>query len=117
MWMEALDLILGKLLESKMDFSKVATGSSMAVFIGREEVARSRPHWTLAIAPNLEKKTEKLDAYICCGGNHFFLLCAEQGLLSHSVSGDNPNSLAGLLLNKPRDLAISLGASDSASCN
>ncbi|PPD75249.1 hypothetical protein GOBAR_DD27823 [Gossypium barbadense] len=30
-------------------------------------------------------------------------------------SGDNPNSLAGLTLNTPKDLAISLGTSDTVS--
>ncbi|KAL7116845.1 hypothetical protein ACP275_03G031700 [Erythranthe tilingii] len=68
-------------------------------------------------APGLEKKLGKLvPAYAVAGSiapyfverYHF-----DKNCLIVQWSGDNPNSLAGLTLNSPGDLAISLGTSDT----
>ncbi|KAF8410294.1 hypothetical protein HHK36_002820 [Tetracentron sinense] len=70
-----------------------------------------------ATAPGLEEKLGKLaPAYAIAGSiapyfmerYHFNKNC-----LVVQWSGDNPNSLAGLTLNTPGDLAISLGTSDT----
>lgn len=70
-----------------------------------------------ATAPDLEEKLGKLaPAYAAAGcispyfveRYHFNKDC-----LVINWSGDNPNSLAGLTLNTPGDLAISLGTSDT----
>ncbi|KAI4316058.1 hypothetical protein L6164_024075 [Bauhinia variegata] len=70
-----------------------------------------------ATAPGLESKLGKLAPAYTAAGNispyfverhHFNKDC----LVIH-WSGDNPNSLAGLTLNIPGDLAISLGTSDT----
>ncbi|KAL0288185.1 UNVERIFIED_CONTAM: Xylulose kinase [Sesamum angustifolium] len=71
-----------------------------------------------ATAPGLEEKLGKLaPAYAVAGPiapyfverYHF-----DRNCLVIQWSGDNPNSLAGLTLNTPGDLAISLGTSDTA---
>ncbi|KAL9813765.1 Xylulose kinase 2 [Arabidopsis thaliana] len=53
-----------------------------------------------------------------CQIQRFFWLCCRFGFEKNCVvvqwSGDNPNSLAGLTLSTPGDLAISLGTSDTA---
>eukprot|EP00268_Persea_americana_P067271 TRINITY_DN9236_c0_g1_i1.p1 TRINITY_DN9236_c0_g1~~TRINITY_DN9236_c0_g1_i1.p1 ORF type:complete len:559 (+),score=119.21 TRINITY_DN9236_c0_g1_i1:343-2019(+) len=70
-----------------------------------------------ATAPGLEEKLGKLAPAHAVAGLiapyfverfHF-----KNGCLVIQWSGDNPNSLAGLTLNKPGDLAISLGTSDT----
>ncbi|KAF3973721.1 hypothetical protein CMV_002869 [Castanea mollissima] len=70
-----------------------------------------------ATAPNLEEKLGKLAPAHAVAGSiasyfverfHFNKNC-----LVVQWSGDNPNSLAGLTLNTPGDLAISLGTSDT----
>lgn len=70
-----------------------------------------------ATAPGLEEKLGKLAPAHAVAGLiapyfverfHFKKSC-----LVIQWSGDNPNSLAGLTLNKPGDLAISLGTSDT----
>ncbi|XXG69621.1 hypothetical protein AAC387_Pa06g2436 [Persea americana] len=70
-----------------------------------------------ATAPGLEGKLGKLAPAHAVAGLiapyfverfHF-----KNGCLVIQWSGDNPNSLAGLTLNKPGDLAISLGTSDT----
>ncbi|XP_059453586.1 xylulose kinase 2 [Corylus avellana] len=70
-----------------------------------------------ATAPTLEDKLGKLAPAHAVAGNiasyfverfHFNKNC-----LVVQWSGDNPNSLAGLTLNTPGDLAISLGTSDT----
>ncbi|XP_050266999.1 xylulose kinase 2 [Quercus robur] len=70
-----------------------------------------------ATAPNLEEKLGKLAPAHAVAGSiasyfverfHFNKNC-----LVVQWSGDNPNSLAGLTLNTPGDLAISVGTSDT----
>ncbi|XP_038715532.1 xylulose kinase 2-like isoform X2 [Tripterygium wilfordii] len=70
-----------------------------------------------ATAPSLEEKLGKLAPSHDVAGHispyfmeryHFSMNC-----LIIQWSGDNPNSLAGLTLNTPGDLAISLGTSDT----
>ncbi|KAL1200025.1 Xylulose kinase 2 [Cardamine amara subsp. amara] len=70
-----------------------------------------------ATAPGLEEKLGKLaPAYATAGSiSQYFVL--RYGFQNKCVvvqwSGDNPNSLAGLTLTTPGDLAISLGTSDT----
>ncbi|GLT65209.1 hypothetical protein SLA2020_376530 [Shorea laevis] len=69
-----------------------------------------------ATAPGLEEKLGKLAPSHAVAGH----ICSyfverynfNKDCLVIQWSGDNPNSLAGLTLNKPGDLAISLGTSD-----
>ncbi|CAA6653497.1 unnamed protein product [Spirodela intermedia] len=61
-----------------------------------------------ATAPGLEEKLGKLALPTPSPEFHFKKSC-----LVIQWSGDNPNSLAGLTLNSPGDLAISLGTSDT----
>ncbi|GMH16491.1 hypothetical protein Nepgr_018332 [Nepenthes gracilis] len=70
-----------------------------------------------ATAPGLEEKLGKLaPAYAVAGFiSHYFVdrFLFNKNCLVIQWSGDNPNSLAGLTLNNPGDLAISLGTSDT----
>ncbi|XP_062204435.1 xylulose kinase 2-like isoform X1 [Phragmites australis] len=70
-----------------------------------------------ATAPNLEEKIGKLaPAHAVVGKIAPYFVQRFQFASSCVViqwSGDNPNSLAGLTLNNPGDLAISLGTSDT----
>ncbi|GMH13655.1 hypothetical protein Nepgr_015496 [Nepenthes gracilis] len=70
-----------------------------------------------ATAPGLEQKLGKLSpAYAVAGSiaNYFVeRFHFNKNCLVIQWSGDNPNSLAGLTLNTPGDLAISLGTSDT----
>lgn len=70
-----------------------------------------------ATAPNLEEKLGKLaPAHAVAGSIASYFVERFQfnkNCLVVQWSGDNPNSLAGLTLNTPGDLAISLGTSDT----
>lgn len=70
-----------------------------------------------ATAPGLEDKLGKLaPAYAVAGHIAPYFVQRfnfHENCLVIQWSGDNPNSLAGLTLNKPGDLAISLGTSDT----
>ncbi|XP_030454501.1 xylulose kinase 2 [Syzygium oleosum] len=70
-----------------------------------------------ATAPGLEDKLGKLaPAYAVAGHIAPYFVQRfnfHKNCLVIQWSGDNPNSLAGLTLNKPGDLAISLGTSDT----
>lgn len=70
-----------------------------------------------ATAPNLEEKIGKLAPGHAVAGNlaPFFVQRFQftSDCLVVQWSGDNPNSLAGLTLSNPGDLAISLGTSDT----
>ncbi|KAK6139052.1 hypothetical protein DH2020_027202 [Rehmannia glutinosa] len=81
-----------------------------------------------ATAPNLEKKLGNLAPAHAVAGfisnyyverlvKHYYPQCYryhfKRNCLVIQWSGDNPNSLAGLTLNTPGDLAISLGTSDT----
>ncbi|KAF7846863.1 hypothetical protein BT93_L3645 [Corymbia citriodora subsp. variegata] len=70
-----------------------------------------------ATAPGLEDKLGKLaPAYAVAGHIAPYFVQRfnfNKNCLVVQWSGDNPNSLAGLTLNKPGDLAISLGTSDT----
>ncbi|XP_030537915.2 xylulose kinase 2 [Rhodamnia argentea] len=70
-----------------------------------------------ATAPDLEDKLGKLaPAYAVAGHIAPYFVQRfnfHKNCLVIQWSGDNPNSLAGLTLNKPGDLAISLGTSDT----
>ncbi|GKV19974.1 hypothetical protein SLEP1_g30163 [Rubroshorea leprosula] len=69
-----------------------------------------------ATAPGLEEKLGKLAPSHAVAGHicSYFVerYSFNKDCLVIQWSGDNPNSLAGLTLNKPGDLAISLGTSD-----
>uniref|UniRef100_A0A0C9RZ78 Xylulose kinase n=1 Tax=Wollemia nobilis TaxID=56998 RepID=A0A0C9RZ78_9CONI len=69
-----------------------------------------------ATAPNLEEKLGPLAPPHAVAGNlsTYFVdrFMFDKNCLVIQWSGDNPNSLAGLALNRPGDLAISLGTSD-----
>ncbi|GLJ20862.1 hypothetical protein SUGI_0380500 [Cryptomeria japonica] len=69
-----------------------------------------------ATAPNLEEKLGPLAPPHAVAGNlsTYFVdrFMFDKNCLVVQWSGDNPNSLAGLALNRPGDLAISLGTSD-----
>ncbi|KAH9290635.1 hypothetical protein KI387_034752, partial [Taxus chinensis] len=69
-----------------------------------------------ATAPNLEEKLGPLAPPHAVAGNlsTYFVdrFMFDKKCLVIQWSGDNPNSLAGLALNRPGDLAISLGTSD-----
>ncbi|XP_042014126.1 xylulose kinase 2-like [Salvia splendens] len=70
-----------------------------------------------ATAPSLEEKLGKLaPAYDVAGQIASYFVERyhfDKNCLVIQWSGDNPNSLAGLTLNSPGDLAISLGTSDT----
>lgn len=70
-----------------------------------------------ATAPGLEDKLGKLaPAYAVAGHIAPYFVQRfnfHENCLVIQWSGDNPNSLAGLTLNKPGDLAVSLGTSDT----
>ncbi|PIN10082.1 Sugar (pentulose and hexulose) kinase [Handroanthus impetiginosus] len=70
-----------------------------------------------ATAPGLEEKLGKLAAAYAVAGSiaPYFVerYQFDKNCLIIQWSGDNPNSLAGLTLNSPGDLAISLGTSDT----
>ncbi|KAF6142163.1 hypothetical protein GIB67_037081 [Kingdonia uniflora] len=70
-----------------------------------------------ATAPGLEEKLGKLvPAHAVAGPIAFYFVNRfnfNKDCLVVQWSGDNPNSLAGLTLNTPGDLAISLGTSDT----
>ncbi|XP_020274629.1 xylulose kinase-like [Asparagus officinalis] len=70
-----------------------------------------------ATAPGLEEKLGKLAPAHAVAGSiaHYFVerYRFKESCLVIQWSGDNPNSLAGLTLNTPGDLAISLGTSDT----
>ncbi|KAI4321468.1 hypothetical protein MLD38_034843 [Melastoma candidum] len=81
---------------------------------------KERKWWKEALeatAPNLEEKLGKLaPAYAVAGNISSYFVQRynfSKDCLVIQWSGDNPNSLAGLTLNKPGDLAISLGTSDT----
>lgn len=69
-----------------------------------------------ATAPDLEEKLGSLAPSYAIAGNlsTYFIerFMFDKNCLVIQWSGDNPNSLAGLALNRPGDLAISLGTSD-----
>ena len=69
-----------------------------------------------ATAPNLEKKLGPLAPSYAIAGNlrSYFVdkFMFDKNCLVIQWFGDNPNRLAGLALNHPRDLAINLGTSD-----
>ncbi|KAF4351645.1 hypothetical protein G4B88_025091 [Cannabis sativa] len=70
-----------------------------------------------ATAPGLEQKLGKLAPAHATAGNMatYFIerFSFNKNCLVIQWSGDNPNSLAGLTINTPGDLAISLGTSDT----
>ncbi|XP_054798359.1 xylulose kinase 2-like [Prosopis cineraria] len=70
-----------------------------------------------ATAPNLESKLGELAPAFAVAGNiaPYFVerYCFNKNCLVINWSGDNPNSVAGLTLNVPGDLGISLGTSDT----
>ncbi|CAN6344070.1 unnamed protein product [Urochloa humidicola] len=70
-----------------------------------------------ATAPNLEERIGKLAPAHAAAGKiaHYFVQRYQfaSSCLVIQWSGDNPNSLAGLTLSNPGDLAISLGTSDT----
>ncbi|KAH1245075.1 Xylulose kinase 2 [Glycine max] len=87
------------------------------IFDTRPEIYSSTERISLATAPGLESKLGELAPAYAVAGNiapyfveryHFNKDC-----LVVQWSGDNPNSVAGLTLNIPGDLAISLGTSDT----
>ncbi|MQL77105.1 hypothetical protein Taro_009511 [Colocasia esculenta] len=105
MWVEALDLLLGKLQALKFDFQKVVA------------ISGSGQQHGSATATDLEEKLGKLaPAHAVAGAISSYFVERynfDKSCLVIQWSGDNPNSLAGLTLNTPGDLAISLGTSDT----
>ncbi|KAL6176699.1 hypothetical protein ACLB2K_053332 [Fragaria x ananassa] len=99
----------------------VVTSCSVGIKLSlqiRIKLAASRKEFYAATAPGLEDKLGKVAPANAVAG-HIAPYFVERykfnkDCLVIQCSGDNPNSLAGLTLSAPGDLALSLGTSDTS---